>query len=174
MEKKNWQSILLTLSIIANIALGSFAYSFYDGQQRAQQELALAEADSSAYQLQAEHTADKNAELIEQVEQLSAENSTLKKQAELAAQAPEEPSEEFTEEVYNEESPSETYSEPASASYYEEPVEEYSEPQGQTVYVTNTGSKYHQDGCRYLSKSKIPISLDDAISSGYEPCSKCN
>lgn len=42
-----------------------------------------------------------------------------------------------------------------------------------TVYVTNTGKKYHADGCRYLSKSRIPISLDDAKSS-YSPCSVCN
>ncbi len=43
-----------------------------------------------------------------------------------------------------------------------------------TVYVTKTGTKYHQDGCQYLSNSKIAISLEDAISKEYEPCSKCN
>lgn len=42
-----------------------------------------------------------------------------------------------------------------------------------TVYVTKTGSKYHRDGCRYLSKSKIPISLSDAEKS-YGPCSVCS
>lgn len=41
-----------------------------------------------------------------------------------------------------------------------------------TVYVTKTGSKYHLSGCRYLSKSKIPISLDHAKQS-YGPCSIC-
>ena len=44
----------------------------------------------------------------------------------------------------------------------------------QTVYTTNSGSKYHVDGCRYLSKSKIPINLSDAKSSGLTPCSKCH
>src|SRR5688572_8175735 len=34
---------------------------------------------------------------------------------------------------------------------------------GQTVYVTNTGSKYHRGGCQYLSKSKISTSLDSAL-----------
>lgn len=43
-----------------------------------------------------------------------------------------------------------------------------------TVYITKTGKKYHQDGCRYLSKSKIPISLSDAESEGYGPCNVCN
>lgn len=41
-----------------------------------------------------------------------------------------------------------------------------------TVYVTRTGAKYHRDGCRYLSKSKIPISLEDARRR-YGPCSVC-
>ncbi len=44
---------------------------------------------------------------------------------------------------------------------------------GTTVYITNTGKKYHRDGCSYL-KSKIPISLSDAKAQGYTPCSRCN
>lgn len=41
------------------------------------------------------------------------------------------------------------------------------------VYVTRTGKKYHVDGCRSLSKSKIPISLAEAKQK-YSPCSRCN
>lgn len=44
----------------------------------------------------------------------------------------------------------------------------------QTVYITNSGAKYHSDGCRYLAKSKKPISLSEALNKGYEPCSKCS
>lgn len=43
----------------------------------------------------------------------------------------------------------------------------------QTVYITKTGEKYHREGCRYLSKSKIPISLSNALAQGYEPCKVC-
>ena len=43
----------------------------------------------------------------------------------------------------------------------------------QTLYITKTGSKYHTGSCRYLSKSKIPIYLEDAINRGYTPCSVC-
>ncbi|WP_224994314.1 hypothetical protein [Cesiribacter sp. SM1] len=43
----------------------------------------------------------------------------------------------------------------------------------QTVYVTKTGSKYHEDGCRYLSKSKIETTVKDARAKGYEPCKVC-
>ena len=42
-----------------------------------------------------------------------------------------------------------------------------------TVYIANTGKKYHLSGCRSLKKSKIPISLNDAKRKGYEPCSIC-
>jgi hypothetical protein len=43
-----------------------------------------------------------------------------------------------------------------------------------TVYITNTGSKYHRSGCSYLRQSSNAISLSQAKSSGYEPCSRCN
>jgi len=42
------------------------------------------------------------------------------------------------------------------------------------VYITKTGSKYHRSGCRYLSRSKIPIMKSEAIARGYTPCSVCN
>ena len=43
----------------------------------------------------------------------------------------------------------------------------------QTVYITRTGSKYHRSGCRYLSRSKISISLNSAKLQGYTPCKIC-
>lgn len=48
-----------------------------------------------------------------------------------------------------------------------EPAEEV------TVYITRTGKKYHRGGCRYLSKSQIPISLSEAKRS-HGPCSVCS
>ena len=45
--------------------------------------------------------------------------------------------------------------------------------QSTTVYITRTGSKYHRTGCRYLSKSKIPITINEA-KQHYGPCSVCN
>lgn len=42
-----------------------------------------------------------------------------------------------------------------------------------TVYITETGEKYHRAGCQYLRKSQIPISLDDAQAMGYTACSRC-
>lgn len=56
------------------------------------------------------------------------------------------------------------------------PVEEmpgYETPVTGQVYITRTGGKYHRDGCQYLRRSQIPISLKDAESQGYGACSRC-
>lgn len=41
------------------------------------------------------------------------------------------------------------------------------------VYVTATGDKYHTSSCGYLSRSKFPIALEDAIVDNYTRCSRC-
>ncbi len=43
-----------------------------------------------------------------------------------------------------------------------------------TVYITDTGEKYHSSGCSSLRKSKHAISKSSAISQGYSPCSRCH
>lgn len=40
-------------------------------------------------------------------------------------------------------------------------------------FVTQSGKKYHVASCSYLSKSKIPISVDRIKAEGYSPCSRC-
>lgn len=53
----------------------------------------------------------------------------------------------------------------------------YSKPdysKATTVYITSSGSRYHEKGCSYLSDSAFPVSLKDATSEGYTPCSRCN
>lgn len=42
------------------------------------------------------------------------------------------------------------------------------------VYITKSGKKYHRENCQHLSKSSIPIKLQDAKARGYTPCSRCN
>jgi len=64
----------------------------------------------------------------------------------------------------------------ADSSDIEEVNEDNKSEQDQStiiVYITKTGSKYHRNGCRYLSQSKISISLKDAKARGYTPCSVC-
>ncbi|GIV55137.1 MAG: hypothetical protein KatS3mg039_1655 [Candidatus Kapaibacterium sp.] len=45
--------------------------------------------------------------------------------------------------------------------------------QSATVYITRTGARYHRDGCSSLRRSRIPISLQEAIKRGYTPCRIC-
>lgn len=45
---------------------------------------------------------------------------------------------------------------------------------GGTVYITNTGSKFHAWGCRFLRQSCIKTTRTEAISHGLEPCGVCN
>jgi hypothetical protein len=42
-----------------------------------------------------------------------------------------------------------------------------------TVYITNTGERYHVSTCSYLGSSKQPISLAEAKRRGYTPCKVC-
>lgn len=43
-----------------------------------------------------------------------------------------------------------------------------------TVYITDTGEKYHCSGCKYLRSSCHAISLSDAVNNGYTACSVCH
>lgn len=43
-----------------------------------------------------------------------------------------------------------------------------------TVYITDTGEKYHRGDCSSLRKSKHAISLAEAKREGYTPCKRCN
>lgn len=49
----------------------------------------------------------------------------------------------------------------------------YSNILSQTVYITKSGEKYHNQGCRYLNKSAYSINLSDAIAKGYTACKIC-
>lgn len=41
------------------------------------------------------------------------------------------------------------------------------------VYLTDSGAKYHEKGCRYARETSKIIPIDIAVVQGYEPCSLC-
>ena len=45
--------------------------------------------------------------------------------------------------------------------------------QEQVVYITKTGKKFHKASCRYLKHSKIEVSRDEAMATGYTACKIC-
>ena len=63
---------------------------------------------------------------------------------------------------------------PSAVLLAQQPAPKPSEqPKEQIVYITRTGKRYHRQGCRYLSKSAMPMSLKDAKQQGYTPCKVC-
>jgi len=48
------------------------------------------------------------------------------------------------------------------------------EPNDHTVYTTNTGNRYHSDGCRHLSRSQIETTLSAATARGLTACGSCS
>jgi len=44
----------------------------------------------------------------------------------------------------------------------------------ESVYVTENGSKYHKQDCRFIkNKEAQEMKKADAITAGYAPCSRC-
>lgn len=62
---------------------------------------------------------------------------------------------------------------PAPTAVPIEAAPEKTAPITATVYKTRTGAKYHANGCRFLSKSKIAVTLSAATAAGLTPCSVC-
>lgn len=46
-------------------------------------------------------------------------------------------------------------------------------PNNGKIFRTTSGKKYHKESCRYLSKSKIPITIAEAQEKGLGPCGVC-
>ena len=63
-----------------------------------------------------------------------------------------------------------TFAQPLHAAH---PQLAATQPKNDTVYITRTGKKFHRDGCRSLSRSKIPVRRADAIARGYGACKIC-
>ncbi|NLK45674.1 MAG: hypothetical protein GX297_03365 [Treponema sp.] len=44
-----------------------------------------------------------------------------------------------------------------------------------TVYITNSGTKFHTENCGLISRAKnvTPIEESEALKKGYKPCSRC-
>ena len=67
------------------------------------------------------------------------------------------------------------YEPSTTSSYYDSYDDSYDDSSDYsiTVYITDTGSKYHQSWCSYLKESSTAVSLSDAQYWGYDACSRC-
>jgi cytoskeletal protein RodZ len=42
-----------------------------------------------------------------------------------------------------------------------------------TVYITDTGERYHDESCRHLDQSEYAVTLREAVALGLSPCRTC-
>ena len=63
--------------------------------------------------------------------------------------------------------------EPVASSSQPEQWEQRETTQGVTVYITDTGGKYHRSGCHHLRYSCHDIDINEAERLGYTSCSHC-
>lgn len=115
-------------------------------------------------QKEAEEAAAKKAAEEAAAKKKAEEEAAAKKKAEEEAAAQKKAEEEAAQKKAAEEAAAEEQRQKESASV---------EAQERTVYITNSGKKYHNGSCRHLKKSKIAISLSDAIAEGYTACKTC-
>ena len=57
---------------------------------------------------------------------------------------------------------------------FQRPNLQTEQQQAETVFATETGRRYHREGCRHLTYTRIPITLQQARARGLTPCGHCN
>ena len=164
-DKNTLKTLVIAASLLLNCVLGGASYTYYHHLAEQMNETASlqAQADESQPAIDglkaqvASLTEEKNG-LQTQVDTLTSQKADLQKQVDTLKAGASSGSSSGG-------SSSDSSSVPAAYSS--------SDDQSETVYVTDTGSKYHRAGCRYLKKSQIPMSLSEAKRQGYTACSVC-
>lgn len=164
-DKNTLKTLVIAASLLLNCVLGGASYTYYHHLAEQMNETASlqAQVDESQPAIDglkaqvASLTEEKNG-LQSQVDTLTSQKADLQKQVDTLKAGASSGSSSGG-------SSSDSSSVPAAYSS--------SDDQSETVYVTNTGSKYHSAGCRYLKKSQIPMSLSEAKRQGYTACSVC-
>lgn len=164
-DKNTLKTLVIAASLLLNCILGGASYTYYHHLAEQMNETAslqsqVSHLEGSVSDLQAQ--ADESQPAIDglkaQVDTLTSQKADLQKQVDTLKAGASSGSSSGG-------SSSDSSSVPAAYSS--------SDDQSETVYVTDTGSKYHSAGCRYLKKSQIPMSLSEAKRQGYTACSVC-
>ena len=164
-DKNTLKTLVIAASLLLNCVLGGASYTYYHHLAEQMNETAslqsqVSHLEGSVSDLQAQ--ADESQPTIDglkaQVASLTEEKNGLQTQVDTLKAGASSGSSSGG-------SSSDSSSVPAAYSS--------SDDQSETVYVTDTGSKYHRAGCRYLKKSQIPMSLSEAKRQGYTACSVC-
>lgn len=164
-DKNTLKTLVIAASLLLNCVLGGASYTYYhhlaeqmNETASLQSQVSHLEGSVSDLQAQADESQPAIDDLKAQVDTLTSQKADLQKQVDTLKAGASSGSSSGG-------SSSDSSSVPAAYSS--------SDDQSETVYVTNTGSKYHSAGCRYLKKSQIPMSLSEAKRQGYTACSVC-
>ena len=164
-DKNTLKTLVIAASLLLNCVLGGASYTYYHHLAEQMNETAslqsqVSHLEGSVSDLQAQVDESQPAidDLKAQVASLTEEKNGLQSQVDTLKAGASSGSSSGG-------SSSDSSSVPAAYSS--------SDDQSETVYVTDTGSKYHSAGCRYLKKSQIPMSLSEAKRQGYTACSVC-
>lgn len=164
-DKNTLKTLVIAASLLLNCVLGGASYTYYhhlaeqmNETASLQSQVSHLEGSVSDLQAQADESQPAIDDLKAQVDTLTSQKADLQKQVDTLKAGASSGSSSGG-------SSSDSSSVPAAYSS--------SDDQSETVYVTDTGSKYHSAGCRYLKKSQIPMSLSEAKRQGYTACSVC-
>ena len=173
-DKNTLKTLVIAASLLLNCVLGGASYTYYhhlaeqmNETASLQSQVSHLEGSVSDLQAQVDESQPTIDDLKAQVASLTEEKNGLQTQVDtLTSQKADLQNQVNTQQAdVSGGSSSDSSSVPAAYSS--------SDDQSETVYVTDTGSKYHSAGCRYLKKSQIPMSLSEAKRQGYTACSVC-
>ena len=145
------------------------------------QNISFIATKDGSYKIWAEHDGIKSNNLTLKVEDKAAiaKQKAKEEQERLAAEkAKKEAEEKAAQEAAEAQAKAEAEAQAAAQAQAEEQQQAQAAAQAQqnndpTVYITNTGGKYHRAGCRFLKQSQIEKHLSE-VKGVYGPCGVCN
>ena len=175
-DKKALKTLVIAASLLLNCVLGGASYTYYhhlaeqmNETASLQSQVSHLEGSVSDLQAQVDESQPTIDNLKAQVASLTEEKNGLQAQVDtLTSQKADLQNQVNTQQADVSGGSSSGSSSGGSSSDSSSVPAAYSssDDQSETVYVTDTGSKYHSAGCRYLKKSQIPMSLSGSQAAG--------
>lgn len=180
-DKNTLKTLVIAASLLLNCVLGGASYTYYhhlaeqmNETASLQSQVSRLEGSVSDLQAQADESQPTIDGLKAQVSSLTEEKNGLQAQVDTLTSQKADLQKQVDTLKAGASSGSSSGSSSSGGSSASVPAAySSSDDQSETVYVTDTGSKYHSAGCRYLKKSQIPMSLSEAKRQGYTACSVC-
>ncbi len=169
--KEHWKTAVIAVSLVLNCVLAGASYTYYNGWAQKLTENNALQQTCDRLESQTGEKDRKISELQAQVDEMQPTIDQLQAQVDSLTSG-QNALQETTAAQPAPQTEAPAAAPAAEDSSYDD-TDSGSYPQGETVYVTDHGSKYHSAGCRYLHNSCNAISLEEAERQGYTACSVC-